>query len=209
MSKEIEKRFKNFDYKTIKALFEKNGVKKAGGELFKISSFFPVRENQMIRTRTEGDTVTMTIKTKKPGEYDTEWEVKISNQEMMDNILEQLNIRKKYTLYKFREMYETKNGDTKIIFDHFPGLPPYMEVESDTEEQLRATISMLDLKEEEHFTAKGLYYDHYGIPTNRKDEDLSFENAYEKLESYITKNRDKFIEILNHQQEFLKKKIKE
>jgi len=63
----------------------------------------------------------------------------------------------------------------------------------------------LESESENKFTARDLYHLEYGIPKDRPDIDLTFDNALEMLDGYITKNKDKFIKILNHQQDFLKK----
>ena len=66
-------------------------------------------------------------------------------------------------------------------------------------------MKKLGLEDESKFTAKDLYYELYGISKDRKDSDLTFTNAEEMLGKYITKNKDQFIKILKHQQEFIKK----
>ena len=118
-------------------------------------------------------------------------------------MLELLGIKKAHGLEKFREIYKDDNNE--IIFDHYPGLEPYLEIESNTEDNLLKMMANLNLESEDKFTARDLYYSEYGIPKDRPDIDLTFDNALKMLEVYITKNKDKFIKILNHQQEFLKK----
>ena len=105
MSIEIEKRFKNFDYKTLKKLFEKYNIQKNGGYLFNVTSFIPLKENQIIRTRNEGNKITFTIK-EKTTSYDKEWEVIVDNQNMMNEMLKLLGIKKAYDIEKFREIYK-------------------------------------------------------------------------------------------------------
>ena len=200
MSVEIEKRFRNFDYKTIKQLLEKSNINKVGGQLFQITSYVPIKQNQLIRTRSEGDKITFTVKDKS-GKYDLEYEVTVNDYLMINKILEQINIKKKYTLEKFREIYEDSNNE--IIFDHYPGLAPYIEIESKTEGDLFSTMKKLNLNEEEKFTAKDLYWIHYGITKERPDVDLSFDTATKILIPMVTKNKDEFIKILDHQKEFI------
>jgi len=202
MSFEIEKRFKNFDYKLIKKLFEKYNIQKNGGYLFNVTGFVPLKENQHIRTRNEGKKITFTIK-EKTDTYDKEWEVNVNDHKMMNEMLLLLGIKKAHGLEKFREIYKDDNNE--IIFDHYPGLKPYLEIESNTEENLLNMMKNLNLESEDKFTARDLYYFEYGIPKDRPDIDLTFDNALEMLDIYITKNKDKFIKILNHQQDFLKK----
>jgi adenylate cyclase class 2 len=203
MAYEIEKRFKNFEYKKLKELFEKNNIKKNGGMILKVSSFVGTKPKQTIRTRTEGNKITFTIKSK-GDPYDKEWEVVVDNQEMMDLMLNEMGIKKAFTLEKFREMYISDNGD-EIVFDHFPGLPPYLEVESKNETNLNSMMGILGLKDEPRFIGKDLYFEHYGITKDRSDEDLTFGNAVESLSPYITKNKEMFMKIISHQKDFLQK----
>ena len=202
MSLEIEKRFKNFDYKTLKKLFEKYDIQKNGGYLFNVTGFVPLKENQIIRTRNEGKKITFTIK-EKSNTYDKEWEVNVDNQNIMNDMLQLLGVKKAYTLEKFREIYKDDNNE--LVFDHYPGLEPYLEIESNSEDNLLKIMKNLNLELESKFNAKDLYYLEYGMTKERPDNDLTFDNASEMFDSYITKNKEKFIKILNHQQEFIKK----
>ena len=202
MSIEIEKRFKNFDYKTLKKLFEKYNIQKNGGYLFNVTSFIPLKENQIIRTRNEGKKITFTIK-EKTDTYDKEWEVNISDQNMMNDMIQLLGIKKAYDIEKFREIYKDDNNE--FVFDHYPGLEPYLEIESNTEENLEQMMMNLNLVTESKFNAKELYYLEYGVSKERPDRGLTFDNALEMFDSQITKNKEKFIKILEHQQDFLKK----
>ena len=201
MSLEIEKRFKKFDYKTLRDKFDKLNIIKDGGELFKVSAFVPVKKNQMIRTRNEGNKITFTIK-EGTDTYDKEWEVVVSDQEMMDEMLNLLGINRAYSLEKFREKYKYKNSE--LVFDHYPGLPPYLEIESPNEDELNDLIQKLELKDE-NFSARDLYYDLYGISKDRENTDLLFNNVLELFEPYIQFNKDKFIKLVQHQKTFIEK----
>lgn len=202
MSLEIEKRFKNFDYKTLKKLFEKYDIQKNGGYLFNVTGFVPLKENQIIRTRNEGKKITFTIK-EKSNTYDKEWEVNVDNQNTMNDMLQLLGVKKTYTLEKFREIYKDDNNE--LVFDHYPGLEPYLEIESNTEDNLFKIMKKLNLESENKFNSKDLYYLEYGMTKERPDDNLTFDNALEIFDIYITKNKEKFIKILNHQQKFIKK----
>ena len=162
-----------------------------------------------VRIRDEGVKITFTIKQKKGGDrlYDTEYEVVVDNYNMIDQMIQLLGLEKLYDLHKYREIYKTNK--TEIIFDHFPGLPPYMEVESKSEKELKSVMKKLGLNEENNFTAKDLYFEQYGITKDRKDASLSFINANQMLEKFITKNKEQFNNILKHQNKFLNKKVKQ
>jgi len=204
MSLEIEKQFKTFDYNNIKKIFKQKNINRVGGFLFKLTSYKGTKNDQYIRIRDEGKKITFTIKQKTNNQYVTEYEVVVDNYEMINKMLLQLGVQKNYDLHKYREIYITKNKKSEIIFDHYPGLPPYMEIESQSESELNKMIKLLKLKEEK-FTAADLYYELYGITQDRKYDDLTFDNAKQKFNKLITKNKDKFNELLAKQQKkFLK-----
>ncbi len=116
----------------------------------------------------------------------------------MVQMISQLNVEKKYELVKFREIYQDDSNE--VIFDSFPGLEPYMEIESKTEQDLKKTMKLLGVSQEPVFTAKNLYWETYGIPMERKDADLNFSNALEAFDQFITKNKEQFVKILSKQQ---------
>lgn len=211
MSLEIEKRFKIFDYNKIKKQFKKLEIKKVRGILFKLAVYKSPKDKMTVRIRDEGVKITFTIKQNKGGDkiYDTEYEVVVDNYDMMDQMIQLLGLEKLYDLHKYREIYKTKNNKTEIIFDHFPGLPPYMEVESKTEKELKSVIKKLGLNDEANFTAKDLYFEQYGITKERKDTSLNFTNADKMLDNFITNNKEQFNIILKHQNKFLNKKVKQ
>ena len=63
----------------------------------------------------------------------------------------------------------------------------------------------MGLKQESYFTIKDIYFNLYGITKNRPEGDLTFNTADKELSSYITKDKDYFNKILNHQKDFLNK----
>ena len=204
MSLEIEKRFKNFKYTKLKEKFKENNIRSNGGQLYIISSFQGTKPNQSIRTRKEGSIIKFNIKDKNVEGYDKEWEVNVSNQDTMDEMLGQLGIIKKYVIEKFREMY-IDDLDTEYVFDHYPGAPPYLEIEAKTETNLNKAIENLSLSEEKYFTIKDIYLDLYGITKKRPESDLTFNFVDKELGIYITKDSESFHKILNHQIDFIKK----
>ncbi len=198
MSHEIEARFKNFDYISVGALLASNGFKRVGIFPFKLTSYNGLKPGQTIRVRDEKHRITFTVKQRNPDDkYETEWEVIVSDYSMMTQMVEQLGIIKKYELVKYREIFQDESNE--VIFDFFPGLDPYMEIESKTEKDLKKTMNLLGVSTEPIFTAKNLYWETYGITMDRKDADLNFSNALEALGPSITKNKDKFIAKLEKQ----------
>ena len=209
MSLEIEKRFRQINITNIKKIMKQNGFKKQGGFLFKILTYKGLNDNQVIRIRDEGFRTTFTIKDLSHKPFEKEYEVNISDFDMMRLMLEQLNLEIKYGLNKFREIYKSKNGKNEVIFDYFPGLPPYMEIESKTEKDLNETMKLFGVKDEPKFTGSDLYLEHYGIPIYKpdgKDEGLNFENAEKRLTKQIKKNKSVFLTLLKEQKKKLLKK---
>jgi adenylate cyclase class 2 len=199
MPLEIEKRFQNFNFDEIKSIFKANNILKIGGSLFKSSNYYGTNPKQFIRVRDEGNKIKFTIKQRNSNGYDTEHEVIVDNYDVINTMLLQLQLKKKQDMQKYREIYMTPDKRNEIIFDYYPGLPPFMEIESMSETDLFNTMKLLGLSEEPIFTAKDLLYKHYGIRKDREMVSLIFENAYDILGNLITKNKEQFDDILNKQ----------
>jgi CYTH domain-containing protein len=100
MSLEIEKRFKNYDYKTIKKIVQEK-CNHIGSYIYTFTSYEGIKPGQSIRIRDEGSKITFTVKQKNENNYDTEWEVIVNDYKMIDGMLTQMNISKKYEMQKF------------------------------------------------------------------------------------------------------------
>jgi adenylate cyclase class IV len=199
MSIEFEKRFRNFDYKKIKKILKEEEYNKIGSFTFKIIKYGGTKSNQSIRVRDEGYQITFTIKSADKSGYELEYEVVVNNYVMINLMLEQLGLKKTFEMEKYREIYKSKDKKTEVIFDHFPGAEPYMEIESNTEEELYKSIKLFKLKEEPKFTIRDIYLEIYGIDKNILYDSATFKNAKELLEPYIKKNNKKFNDILENQ----------
>jgi adenylate cyclase class IV len=199
MSTEIEKKFRNFDLVEIQRRLAGIGITPKQF-LFRIASFQVLPGLKTIRVRHEGDKTTLTVKEEgKNSEYDTEWEVIVSDFTTTKQILEKLGMKCNYMLEKFRTVYPVAKYDAEVVFDEFPALPPYMEIEAKTEPQLLELMRLLGLANEPKFAATGLYDEIYGITPNREKGDLTFERAEEEMGKYITKNGELFRSRLEEQ----------
>jgi hypothetical protein len=127
-------------------------------------------------------------------------------------MLESLGCTIKYEIEKTREIWVHKGCE--IVFDTYPGLPTYIEVECHNEKQLKNTMKEVGLTEKmsSKNAASNMYKDLYGIPKLeervKSDTDnlgLTFEHAKKKLNKSITKNKPDFERRLKEQIQYLKK----
>lgn len=203
----IEKRFQNFNYnETKKKLFDL-GFYHFGDHLFQIIIYTKLEPNQRIIVRDEGFGIIFTISNIDSNGQETEYKVNVSDYTMINKMLTELKLEKKYELQSYREIYKTLDHKTKVIFDNFPGLLPYMKIESKTEQDLFETMEKLGVSEETNFSYIDLYSEYYGITIDIPFYSLTFKDADKYFHQYITKNKEEFYELLYKQQEkFLSKK---
>lgn len=196
---EIEKRFANVNCGEMINTLLKLGAQHIKTKLFKITTFRVPSPIQYLRVRDEGDQITVTVKKPQTGsKFLIEHETTVGDVDSTISILETLGYQKSYYVEKIRAIYKWKN--TEIVFDHYPGLMPIMEIESQTEEELEQLIKILKLKDEPEFGTKTLYKSYYGIPTSaERKSGLTFENAAEYLKKHATKNYELMLNILEIQ----------
>lgn len=196
---EIERAYFTFDESELKGRLK--GVARHDGEyLFRAMAFKPTTTDMTtMRVRDEGTRVTMTIKrTAAESRYDLEDEVEVSDFDTTVKMLELMGMQKLYYVEKLRDIWETDR--VQIVFDTYPGLPAYLEIEGQTEESVVSLESVLGLAEAQN-DARGLYEQHYGITQDRPTDDLSFTTAGTVMEKYITHDRDTFDSRLADQRE--------
>jgi len=204
MSKEIEKRFFNFDRLDIEKILKELGAVKKGIFLFKVVQFkgtFPIIT---LRLRDEGYRITFTIK-EKTDDYDLENEVIVNNFDEMRIMINKLGIKEKYSNEKIREIYNI--DDAELIFDHWPGLPGYIEIEAPTEERLIELANKFGLDMNEKSGGFSQMYQELYQP---KIDDIaklniSFNNVNETIKPIINKNMNIFEKIVEGQKKLLEK----
>jgi len=204
MSKEIEKRFYTFNRRDLEEKIKEYGGVKKGMFKFQILAFVPPEGYSVLRLRDEGFRITYTIKKKTADGYEEENEVIVDNFQEMRTIVEKMGHKKKYLMQKIREIYDIENSE--LVFDHYPGLPGYIEIESPNEEEMFSLADRLGLrKDEEQKDAGDLYKDLYGITKDRPLLDISFDNIVEIMSVYIKKDKDLMEQILEGQLKLLEK----
>jgi hypothetical protein len=96
-------------------------------------------------------------------------------------------------------------GTTKISANHYPGLPPVIELNAVTDTELRTTEERLGLnRHEPQYTVRELYERYYGIPTVTDIPAIVFISAAQGLGKYITTSHEGFHDILTRQLETLR-----
>lgn len=169
---------------------------------------FDPKKEGFARVRSEHNKVTLTAKiynnTKFPDEY--EIEAKDSYEKCLE-FMKGLGFIEKAVQESYREKW-THNLAHEITFDVLPGLPTYMEIDCDSEENLNKLIDMLQLdKSKMRFGSFGLTYDeYYGITPemiNKHIPYLTFSNTINELAP--KKNKDLLLKIIDEQKKLFGK----
>jgi adenylate cyclase class 2 len=142
------------------------------------------KEGAWVRVRDEGDKVTLTFKQRL---YDTndafeqndngmiEEEVEVSNFETTCAILRRIGLTYKFFMENRRVEYELDG--VRVDIDYWPLIPPYMEIEGSSWEDVDKIIAKLELDpEEKKIYSATQVYAHYGID-DQDYSSLTFENA--------------------------------
>jgi len=204
MSKEIEKRFFNFDRLEIEQKLKELDAVKKGIYLFKVVQYKANPPIKTLRVRDEGFRITFTIK-EKTNDYDIENEVIINNFNEMRIMINKLGYKEKYYMEKIREIYDI--GESELIFDHYPGLPGYIEIEAPTENELNELIKNFKLDPNEKFGNFSIMYKelyHTGVD-DLGYLNISFDNINETIKPLVNKNMDLFEKIIEGQKKLMEK----
>jgi adenylate cyclase class 2 len=144
---EIEERVLEIDkFKIIKRLEELN-AKKVGDWHQKryVYDFNPKRENEWIRLRDTGESITLTYKNVEKNTVDgtKELEIVVEDFEKTNEMLEILGYKNKGYQENKRVRYIL--GGVEIDFDTWPRIPTYMEIEGKNEEEVAKTLELLEI----------------------------------------------------------------
>lgn len=178
----------------------KERIKSLGGEIIQEESIFyhfkylhPYNNNKaFIRLRNEVDKITLTYKIH-DGKFPREHEIIVNNFKEAHDILKLLGCQYDYECHKLREIWSLK-GCKEIVFDTYPGVETYAELECDNEKDIKLVLEKLKLNtnfdEYERISINKYYQEKYGIIVKSKNK-LTFKTAY-KLLNQTKKNRDIF-----------------
>jgi adenylate cyclase class IV len=188
---ELEYRFYDYYKPTIIEILIKNGGLKIHDPIVMELTVF--NAPTYLRVRKEYNKVLLTSKSYN-GTFAVENEIEVADYNETIERMKTSGYSIKYDHMKIREKYQYKN--TEIVFDMYPGLPEYMEIESKTLIELNEVCSLLNLDISNH-KWKHLnqwFTEIYGILKSPKN--LTFGNLEEILKPLIKKNYD-FFEYIN------------
>lgn len=172
--------------------------------LFSTTIFkLPQNDKLFIRLRNEGFKKTFTIKYNNETMFKNEFEIIINDINTAQDMLILLGCTVKNSNEKLREVFNF--SDVQVVFDYYPGLPPFFEIEAKSESILNDFCKQFNLDPVNHIKYD-IYAKEYGLESNRKvDDDLTFEKANNKFLHIITKNKSKFIKILKKEIDYINK----
>lgn len=161
-----------------------------------VYDFHPASEDRWIRLRTNGKETTLTIKEIESSKVDgtKETEVKIKNEDFytMDEILRKLGYNSKSYQENRRIKYNLDGVEVDI--DFWPLIPPYLEIEGKSKEEVYDTLSKLNIPIDyaTSLDVQRLYKEKYGINLRDYDKLLLEE---EKKSKFVTDNTNAIMNI--------------
>lgn len=212
-----ELRFFDINENIIKKKLSKLGAKISKKRfLMAWDSFDTPNKKDFARVRIEDkNNIVMTVKTDQDSVYVNSYNIKVDNFENASKLLEALGCKKRYRVEKLREVWGLKKKGLncpKIVFDEFPGLPAYLELECNSEKELFNLVNKLGLesninqKSHKDISVDGFYKLEYGIREDRpKKLDLTFDNATKIFIPHIKKRKTIFKKQLTSQKKYIKK----
>jgi adenylate cyclase class IV len=203
------------NYKSMVERLKKLDAKREGEYLMSVTVYnTDVKEKEgdmpvYIRVRRETPQMsTFTVKTGSP-KFPVEHEIEVSPDQAntLRNMITTMGHTVKYQVDKIREIWTIPaHPEVKeIVFDWYPGLPRFMEVDAHSKEALHKAVDALELSPENRIPTrdeKGVRVDSYkffyGIPTTAegrkmpKNARLVFApEAIEQFEQYLTEEQKK------------------
>ncbi|MBI3336628.1 class IV adenylate cyclase [Candidatus Peregrinibacteria bacterium] len=149
--REIEVKFLEVNPEDVISSLEDLGAKRVfDGEI--VADYFDFDDKRLtkndatIRLRTKGDIVELTLKQRKDYEQAKvcdEYEVNVSDAETMKEILKHLSLQFKRRITRHRISYLL--GKTRFEIDTVPGIPPFLEIEAPTVEDIKKYAEKLGL----------------------------------------------------------------
>ena len=210
---EIEAKFLDINIIELRKKLKLNNAKKIHKMMLYKRYVFHLLTNEKgyIRTRQENKKVTITVK-KYPenSKFATESEIVVNStlEETRDFLLAQ-----GYKIKAYQETLREKwsLGDClEIAIDTIPGLPTYVELECQTEKEIKRVAKLLnfDFLKAEYGPYDKQFVDYYGMKKediNNAIASLTFQNIDKELKNYIKRNNDLLQKVKKENLELIKK----
>jgi len=150
MPKEFETKVLDINVNEIEKKLKKLGAKKEPEVLMKRWVFdIDPSKDEWIRLRDEGKKIIISYRYKSgTGISETEEiEVEVANFEKAAKILSKLQFKGKYYQENKRILYTF--DDIEFAIDSWPKIPPYLEIESSSEEKVKQGLKLLGLEDKD------------------------------------------------------------
>jgi len=148
--------------------------------------FIPPRKGQWVRLRSNGQKTTLAIKEVKTQSIDgtKELEIIVSDFEDTNLILEKLGYKAQNFQENFRITFTF--GNIEIDLDKWPMIPPYMEIEGESEEDVYKFLNIVSIDSKDIITmdVDTLYREKYSIDLNVIPQLKFTEKEKEFIEQY-------------------------
>jgi adenylate cyclase, class 2 len=195
---EVEARFLNVDVEDVRRRLRENGAKMVHPMmLYRRYVFNLINKNEKgyARVRQENGNVTMTIKKYGANKFASEYEVALGDGITLEQAREFM-IAAGFVQKSYHETLREKYSHplvNEIVIDVIPGLPAYVEVESDTEDKMNQMAVLLgfDISKASYGAYGKHFEEYYGIENpDETIELLTFTHIDKNLEKLLKKSRD-------------------
>lgn len=197
MTKEYEVKIINEDIKLLKKKIKNIGASLVHPNICMRRSIFyrsNNKKNGFVRVREESNkNVKITCKQFGKSKYATEHEISVSqNYEQTIEFLKQCGLIMKSQIETTREKWKHPKVN-EIVFDTWPGIPEFMEVDCKTEKNLKYILKKLNIPHKNilYSGVDTLYKEYYGISKhelNNKTPSLTYNNINKELKIKKGKN---------------------
>lgn len=173
MEIEFETKILDINVESMKKLLKEIGaifIKEKFQQRY-VYDFTPVNPDSWVRLRTDGSKTTLTIKEIHSDHVDgtKELEVVVDNFDVMHALLQKLGYSPRAYQENKRTSYTLHGVDIEI--DEWPMIPPYIEIEGKSVEQVETVVNLLvnDMSETTAMNTTKVYAK-YGIDLNKQKE---------------------------------------
>jgi len=148
MKTEYECRILGIDVGEIRKKLESMGVRKVKERSMRryVYDIDPNRKGFWMRLRDNGEKTTLTVKEKLSDRIDgtKEIEITVDSFERANTLLNRLGFVA--NAYQENKRISFVYGDVEIEIDFWPKIPPYVEIEADSEEKVRKVVKLMGFR---------------------------------------------------------------